>query len=98
MAAKQWTLISNVAITQTVIGHFIMQDINGINIEVGMMIKTQQHTGGILPPAPAQIGEVIYKEFNNKNLMCIKFRNGGQDFDRYISLDGKINEVVLNAL
>ena len=75
-----------------------MEDINGINIEVGMMVKTQQPSGGILPPAPAQIGEVTYKEFNNKTLMCIKFRKEGQDFDRYISLDGKINEVVLNAI
>ena len=72
----------------------IMKDINGIEIKVGMMVKTQQPSGGILPPAPAQTGEVIYKDFNIGNLLCIKYRKDGQDFDRYISLKGKINEVV----
>ena len=71
-----------------------MIDINGIEIKVGQKVKTQQPSGGILPPAPAQIGEVVYKEFNRGILMCIRYRKEGQDFDRYISLEGKINEVV----
>ena len=63
-----------------------MIDINGTEIKVGQKVKTLQPSGGILPPAPAQIGEVVYKEFNIGTLMCIKYRKEGQDFDRYISL------------
>ena len=71
-----------------------MVDVNNIEIKVGQKVKTQQPSGGFLPPAPAQIGEVVYREFNNKNLMCIKFIKEGQDFYRYISLEGKINQII----
>jgi len=73
----------------------IMRDIKGLEIKIGQTVKTRQPSGGILPPAPAQIGEVCYKGFSNGNFLCIKYRNEGQDFDRYITLEGKINEVLL---
>jgi hypothetical protein len=72
-----------------------MRDIKGLEIKIGQTVKTQQPSGGILPPATAQIGKVCYKDFNNGNFLCIKYRNEGQDFDRYITLEGKINEVLL---
>ena len=74
-----------------------MVDINGIEIKVGQQVKTRQHPGGILPPAPAQIGIVVYKKYANEDRLMIKYRKEGQEFDRYIMLDGQINEV-LNAL
>ena len=73
-----------------------MQDIKGLEIKIGQIVKTQQPSGGILPPGPAQIGEVCFKSFNNGNFLCIKYRSEGQDFDKYIVLDGKINEILLS--
>jgi hypothetical protein len=68
----------------------MMQDINGIEIKVGQIVKTKQPSGGILPPAPEQIGEVCY----NGPDLCIRFRKDGQDFDRYIKLENKINKIL----
>ena len=36
-----------------------MLDINGIEIKVGDTVRTTQPSGGILNPAPAQIGTVV---------------------------------------
>jgi hypothetical protein len=71
-----------------------MKDINGLEIKVGQILKTKQRSGGILPPAPAQIGEVCYKTFNNGTFLCIKFREERHDFDSYITLEGRINEIL----
>jgi hypothetical protein len=72
-----------------------MRDIKKLEIKIGQTVKTIQPSGGILPPAPPQIGEVVYKAFNNRNFLCIKYRNEWEDFDRYVTLEGKINEVLL---
>lgn len=76
-----------------------MEDIKGVEIEIGDVVKTQQPGGGILPPAPAQDGTVVeYEEVRhrqpNRNVLAIKYRREGQDFDRFILLEGKINEVI----
>jgi hypothetical protein len=72
-----------------------MKDINGVEIKVGMKVKTQQQSGGILSPAPPQIGivEDCVDAFNNPSLQ-IRFRTH-YDFDQFILLEGKINEVVV---
>jgi hypothetical protein len=68
----------------------MMQDINGIEIKVGQIVKTKQPSGGILPPAPEQTGEVCY----NGPDLCIRFTKDGDNFYRYIKLENKINEVL----
>jgi len=72
-----------------------LHDINGLLIEVGDTVETKQPGGGILPPGPPQIGiaEHCVDAFQRPN-MCIRFRKEGQNFDRYILLDGKINTVI----
>lgn len=68
-----------------------MKDINGVEIEVGMTVKSLQPSGGILPPAPAQTGEVTLLKDGR---MAIRFKEYNYDFYSYILLDGKINEIV----
>ena len=72
----------------------VIKDIKGIEIKIGQIVKSKQPIGGFLPPAPAKIGEVCYKKFNNGIFLCIKYREEGQVFDRHITLQGKINEVL----
>jgi len=67
-----------------------MKDINNKEIRVGDTVKTQQQSGGILPPAPAQIGIVEVKN----GAMVIKYKQEGDLFNRFILLEGKINEVL----
>lgn len=74
-----------------------MVDINGVLIEVGQTVKTQQREGGVFAPAPATVGEVVLldriTELNSR--LAIKFYIEGRTFPNYILLDGKINEVLL---
>lgn len=76
-----------------------MKDINGIDIEIGMTVKTTQPSGGFLPPANPTIGEVVnytvhrgYAETSKE--LAIKFKKNNQEFYSYILLSGKINEVI----
>jgi len=74
-----------------------MVDINGVLIEVGQTVKTQQHEGGIFAPAPAKVGEVVLLDriAETNSRLAIKFYLEGRTFPNYILLDGKINEVIL---
>ena len=67
-----------------------MKDINDNEIKVGDIVKTQQYSGSILPPSPAQIGIV---ELKNDRLY-IKYKNELDSFNRYILLEGQINEIL----
>lgn len=71
-----------------------MKDINGVDINPGMVVKTQQPSGGILPPADSEVGvvEPCVDAFG-KHTLCIRYRKRG-NFDRFILLEGKINECV----
>jgi hypothetical protein len=70
-----------------------MLDVNGIEIKVGMTVKTQQLSGGIFSPAEPEIGIVqsCFDAFDRSSLQ-IKFSKNGSW--RYILLEGKINEVI----
>ena len=72
-----------------------MKDINGIEIKIGQKLQTQQPSGGILSPADPKIGIV---EFNKKlckdGELVIRYRESYRDFDQFILLNGKINEIV----
>lgn len=37
-----------------------MKDINGLEIQVGMIVESLQPSGGIFSPAPSQKGEVVW--------------------------------------
>jgi len=72
-----------------------MKDINGFEIWAGQQVKTLQPLGGFPNPAPAQIGIVEFNEnLCKKNELVIRFRIEGRDFDQFILLNGKINEIV----
>ena len=72
-----------------------MKDINGIKIKIGDKVKTQQYSGGLFSPAPAKIGivEPAIDAFGNSTFK-IRFRNPMLNYDQFILLDGKINEIV----
>ncbi len=80
---------------QTNKNKFTMLDINGIEIKVGQTVKTMQHSGGVLPSANPKVGvvEKTTDAFGNKTFM-IRFREKGKDFDQFILLTSKINEVI----
>ena len=74
-----------------------MEDINGKIITVGATVKTQQPSGGILPPAKPSIGVVIecdWEEYHCNGELMIQFREEGRSTDSFILLSGKINEIV----
>lgn len=72
-----------------------MEDIHGKEIRVGMRVKTQQPEGGIFNPAPAEIGIVEEcKDAFGRDSLHIRYRRPNQNFDRFILLEGKINEIV----
>lgn len=74
---------------------FDLTDINGKKIKVGDTVKTTQPSGGILSPGSPEIGivEKTKDAFGNDALQ-IRYRKNGDNFDRFILLNGKINEVV----
>jgi len=73
-----------------------MEDINGITINVGDKVKTQQPSGGILPPAKPKIGVVEKtKDPFGHNTLQIRYRKEGKTFDSFILLEGKINKVII---
>jgi len=66
-------------------------DINGNDIFIGDKVKTTQPSGGILPPAESVIGIVeMYKDGD----IVIRYRESHRNFDQFISLEGKINEII----
>lgn len=72
-----------------------MKDINGVEILPGSEVMTQQRPGGILPPAPAVTGFAErYTNVLGKPALRIRYRKPGQDFDKFIDLEGKINQVI----
>jgi hypothetical protein len=76
----------------------MMKDIHGNIIEPGDTVKTQQHPGGILPPAPPTIGKVIKSTNPNtgKDYLLLEYFKEGSSQARFIALEGKINEILLD--
>jgi hypothetical protein len=72
-------------------------DINGVEIKLGDTVKTQQPKGGLLPQAEAKTGLVVHWfDLNGDGTayLVIKFKNVNEKYNRYILLDGKINEII----
>jgi hypothetical protein len=71
-----------------------MTDIKGVEIKPGMTVKSSQQSGGILPPT-TDIGIVEDTvDAWGKPALCIRYRKPNQDFDRFILIDHRINEVI----
>lgn len=74
----------------------MMKDINGIEIKIGQTVKTQQPSGGFLPPADSETGIVEFDEkLCKEGQLVIRYRKSNREFDQFILLNGKINEVIL---
>jgi hypothetical protein len=74
---------------------FELYDINGKKIEEGDMVKSMQPSGGILSPSEGQIGVVEKtKDAFGQDDFRIRFRREGKNFDQFILLNGKINEII----
>jgi hypothetical protein len=74
---------------------FDLKDINGKKIEVGDIVKTTQPSGGLFNPANPEIGIVEKtKDAYGNNALQIKYRKQGTNYDRFILLNGKINEIL----
>jgi hypothetical protein len=72
-----------------------LKDINGKKIEVGDTVKTTQPSGGLLNPANAETGVVEKtKDAFGQESLQIRYRKQGTNYDRFILLNGKINEIV----
>lgn len=70
-------------------------DINGELIEEGDIVKTTQPSGGLLSPSEGQIGVVEKtKDAFGQDSFQIRFRKEGKDFDQYILINNKINEII----
>lgn len=77
----------------------ILYDVNGLLIEVGDTVESQQPSGGILPPGPPQIGIVVespdwIKTGLFKADICLQFFKGSDPNPRYILLQHEINTVL----
>ena len=71
-----------------------MKDINGKEIFIGMTVKSTQQSGGLMSPAPSQTGVCELKE----DRIVIRFRRSFHDWDSFILLEGKINEIINDTL
>jgi hypothetical protein len=72
-----------------------LKDINGKKIKVGDTVKTTQPSGGVLSPADSKVGVVEKtKDAFGNDALQIKYRKEGTTYDRFILLNGKINEIV----
>jgi hypothetical protein len=72
-----------------------LKDINGKKIEVGDTVKTTQQSGGLFNPNDSETGivEKTKDAFGQESLQ-IRYRKQGTNYDRFILLNGKINEIV----
>jgi hypothetical protein len=76
-----------------------LKDINGKKIEVGDTVKTTQPSGGLLNPADSEIGVVEKtKDAFGQESLQIRYRKQGTNYDRFILLNGKINEIVSKSI
>lgn len=76
-----------------------MLDINGVKIEVGQTVKTQQPDGGLFAPPPSTTGEVVMQvSSNDEEQLFVKYSKPYFKFDTFILLEGKINEVIKKRL
>lgn len=75
-----------------------MLDINGIEIRLGMTVKSIQPSTGVLPSSCPRTGKVInYKlSYENKEVLAIKYHKSynGIESDSFVLLEGKINEII----
>jgi hypothetical protein len=72
-----------------------LKDINGKKIEVGDTVKTTQPSGGLLNPADSETGVVEKtKDAFGQDSLQIRYRKQGTNYDRFILLNGKINEII----
>ena len=72
-----------------------MIDMHGFEIRIGQKVKTRQYHGGVLPPADPCVG--IVEEATNafgKKTLKIRFRETCRDFDEFILLENRINEII----
>lgn len=75
-----------------------LKDVNGKQIEVGDVVKTTQPSGGLLNPANSETGVVEKaKDAFGQDALRIRYRKEGTNYDRFILLNGKINEIVKKA-
>lgn len=70
---------------------------NGVEIKEGMTVRTQQPSGGVLPPAPPKTGivEAAVDAFGIPTLQIV-YDGDGRGYCGCILLHGKINEVLAN--
>lgn len=75
-----------------------LKDINGKKINVGDTVRTTQPSGGLMNPANPEIGIVEKtKDAFGDDALQIKYRKQGANYDRFILLNGKVNEIVKKA-
>lgn len=81
--------------------HLPIIDINGREIKPGDTVKTQQPSGGILPPANPTTGiaEITTDAFGYETLQIrfkkqYRVKGETKDYDAFILLNFKINEVI----
>lgn len=70
-----------------------LEDINGDLIRVGDQVRTKQHTGGFLSPAPSQVGKVIEIQYGGRWQLAIEFTDEKGRYSQ-ILLHGQINEII----
>jgi hypothetical protein len=74
---------------------FELYDINGKKIEEGDIVKSTQPSGGILSSSEGQIGIVEKtKDAFGQDDFQIRFKKEGRNFDQFILLNNKINEII----
>ena len=75
--------------------HLPIHDVNGVEIKEGMKVRTQQPSGGVLPPSPPKTGivEAAVDAFGIPTLQIV-YCSDGTGYCGCILLQGKINEVL----
>jgi hypothetical protein len=70
-----------------------MKDTKGKEIIIGMSIKSTQQAGGFINPSPSTLGIC---EADKDGRLVIRFRKSFHEWDSFIILHGKINEIINN--